>query len=87
MSIKYRLPIKINGYIEFEDNCARGVIDTDDWEWSGLHVVTPYGEDPDVVEIVTSIGTSDQDTNYEADVNIVAGIRQALPAEIAWETK
>jgi hypothetical protein len=80
--LKYRLPIKIEGYIEFEDGYARGVIDTDSWDYSPLHHVTAYGTDTDVVEIEVN-----GEVTIEADVNIVTGIRQALPSEIAWETK
>jgi hypothetical protein len=77
----YRLPITINGYIEFEDGCARGVIDINDWDYSPLHKVSAYGEDPEVVEIDV-----DGKVVVEADTNIVTGIRKAIPTEIAWET-
>ena len=78
MNLKYRLPITVHGYIDFEDGIATGVLLASTQEWAPLGVI-PWSEDPDVVEIF--IGDQSQ---VEGDVNIVEGIREALPAETEW---
>ena len=80
--MKYRLPIKVFGVIELEDGCAIGILHTETFSWAPFNKVTPYGTDPDVVEVTVADMTA-----VEADANIVEGIRQALPSEIEWRVE
>ncbi len=79
MSIKYRIPIRLNGWVEFEDGAARGTIDTGDMEYSPLPYVSEWGTDSYVVEVVLG-----DEREVESDIHIVMGIRDAVPAEIEW---